>query len=915
MAKTRSMKMMTNCIQLLLGSLLFLSPSVSARSVNAKAAPCPTDPSIIGYTSIADINQDQYDELARITAGSSKASPPYSFVLCPNTEFDTTAQTLKIVLSGSVFSCGSETAANSELSCSLKGGAQQVYVTDSTTPNYELSSATIVGVTFENFNGTSIDVLATEKLTLTLVDVIWKNFFSDFVIRQQPPMDGASPARVDLVGGLIDNGMGGSLFSNDGGVLVLDELTVANITSAGLVSTSNGGVVMMEASKVSRCVIDTIASATMGSTLSIIDVDFFDIVFTKTVVHVSDDGSVLTMKRSKIRDISSDGKWTGIAIHDSAEAKLEQVEFKKNIKFESLLDGRNKAMVSMIDCVFDGNTGLSPMEWSSVVYAFLHSDVRMSRTKFDGNSEVQALVFAAMQSMLSIRKSCFSGGSSEEVVFRSSDSTASLEENYAALNIRSTSCPIGNARVTVEQVGSQCYQRGGVSCNTQCETLADQSLCVADMAVLAPDVLEGRNATLPNTTAPVPGATTPPVVGGNMTTPPPGPPGAGGNVTGPPPAGGNGTITPPGTDDSVVTINIGFEIANDMMITDVAEINASGLGEAFPVFVEQLVANLTSTARRQLWEQQRRRLEISLVPGSAAIYEIIPVGCVADNRTGNVTSNFSTTCHEAMGKYDLALTPDEDPAAVRSTWTQETRKAIDDGTFQQVLLEVAPGSPLVVGPSIDVRNPETEPPSGGGGVPTIPMPSGPPNTLFPTIAGMPTCGGSKSKSKSKGRSGSKGASKGKGSVVGHKKMRKHRRAPPAPTRRLDGHLQPADEQGNITPELAGEFVEATHADEMVGEEVVQTSHFENALKDHDEGDYYAVGEHDDEEEDMDVDDECEEPLEARSRSKSSKSGKGGSYRERRQLQESRPRIHGAHHKTHRISDMRAVLAAELEDVN
>ena len=46
------------------------------------------------------------------------------------------------------------------------------------------------------------------------------------------PVAGVFPARVDMVGGLIDNGMGGSLFSNDGGVLVLDDLTVANITSA-----------------------------------------------------------------------------------------------------------------------------------------------------------------------------------------------------------------------------------------------------------------------------------------------------------------------------------------------------------------------------------------------------------------------------------------------------------------------------------------------------------------------------------------------------------------------------------------------------------------------------------------------------------------------------------------------------------
>ena len=49
-----------------------------------------------------------------------------------------------------------------------------MYLADSTDPNYELTSATIIGVTFEMFNGTAIDVVATDKLTLTLMDVVWK---------------------------------------------------------------------------------------------------------------------------------------------------------------------------------------------------------------------------------------------------------------------------------------------------------------------------------------------------------------------------------------------------------------------------------------------------------------------------------------------------------------------------------------------------------------------------------------------------------------------------------------------------------------------------------------------------------------------------------------------------------------------
>ena len=130
-------------------------------------------------------------------------------------------------------------------------------------------------------------------------------------------------------------------------------------------------------------------------------------------------------------------------------------------------------------------------------------------------------------------------------------------------------------------------------------------------------------------------------------------------------------------------------------------------------------------------------------------------------------------------------------------------------------------------------------------------------------------------------------------------MRKHRRTvdpPPGNTRKLEGH-------GLVEPDT-------------------ETSHFANALKDHDEGDYYALDQHEEEEylfdDEEEISDECEEPEQYYgSRSKSSKGKGGDSYygnlNQRRQLQEDRPRIHGAHHQSHQISDMRATLAAELED--
>lgn len=72
----------------------------------------------------------------------------------------------------------------------------------------------------------------------------------------------------------------------------------------------------------------------MGSTLSIMDVDVFDLIFTKTVFSASDPGTMLLLNRTNIRDINNEGAWKGIAVSDQADAKLEEVQFSANGRFE-----------------------------------------------------------------------------------------------------------------------------------------------------------------------------------------------------------------------------------------------------------------------------------------------------------------------------------------------------------------------------------------------------------------------------------------------------------------------------------------------------------------------------------------------------------------------------------------------------
>ena len=72
----------------------------------------------------------------------------------------------------------------------------------------------------------------------------------------------------------------------------------------------------------------------MGSTLSMMDVDVFDLIFTKTVFQGSNAGTMLLLNRTTIRDINNEGLWKGVAVTDKADAALEQVQFTTNGRFQ-----------------------------------------------------------------------------------------------------------------------------------------------------------------------------------------------------------------------------------------------------------------------------------------------------------------------------------------------------------------------------------------------------------------------------------------------------------------------------------------------------------------------------------------------------------------------------------------------------
>lgn len=129
----------------------------------------------------------------------------------------------------------------------------------------------------------------------------------------------------------------------------------------------------------------TIASATMMSTLSVMGVTVRDMKFFNSAFSVEDSGSMLILKESLIMNNQNENGWNGVSVDDSAVAVIEGTTFSGNEQFEALVRAQSSAQVSLSDCTFEANVGRFPEAMSTGVYASMNSDVIVSRTTFAAN--------------------------------------------------------------------------------------------------------------------------------------------------------------------------------------------------------------------------------------------------------------------------------------------------------------------------------------------------------------------------------------------------------------------------------------------------------------------------------------------------------------------------------------------------
>ena len=139
-------------------SLLIFLACILVTVVGQRSSVCDTDPDVVGYSTIEDMNLDMQDLVANMTDGDNV------FRLCPRTIFIVT-EPLTPIVNNTIFTCGVNNSVEDE--CVFDGGSEQVLI------EAILENVSFEGLTFQNFNETSIGAFAPTTSVVTFTNCIW----------------------------------------------------------------------------------------------------------------------------------------------------------------------------------------------------------------------------------------------------------------------------------------------------------------------------------------------------------------------------------------------------------------------------------------------------------------------------------------------------------------------------------------------------------------------------------------------------------------------------------------------------------------------------------------------------------------------------------------------------------------------
>jgi len=304
------------------------NPEVNTRTIDC----ADSSPPLVGYDRIQDIRNDQLEEYERIENGQVPPRPPYVFRLCPNTVFSMD-EPLEILLSGMTVTCGPNLRSSD--SCVFQGGFEQVIINEPTIDGYTFEMASFVGVTFDGFSGSSISAFAAAPATFSCQDCVWQNFNANFAV-DIGVMTGAPTSermRVEITdGSVVQQGQGGTFFSNDMGTLVFDDVSFLDLEAISVIATSNMGVTMLHKVIFDTASVNTISSASNGGIQNIVNTTVTGLTAVNDVFSAQGAGSRIDMFNVAINNnrITGASPFTGVRVLGGASATVRRSEFIGN---------------------------------------------------------------------------------------------------------------------------------------------------------------------------------------------------------------------------------------------------------------------------------------------------------------------------------------------------------------------------------------------------------------------------------------------------------------------------------------------------------------------------------------------------------------------------------------------------------
>lgn len=159
--------------------LVVLGASVSTMVAGSPSI-CDLDSSVVGYSSIEELNHDikiEFEALQQQQEGNKQHDGAYIFNLCPHTVFRDEGTILPL-LNNSHFICGNE--GDSLDKCTITGGKTQVRIVDYPEANMEFLS--FRGITFSNSIEHGVAAEAGSGVLAEFVDCHWVVSYISFFI-------------------------------------------------------------------------------------------------------------------------------------------------------------------------------------------------------------------------------------------------------------------------------------------------------------------------------------------------------------------------------------------------------------------------------------------------------------------------------------------------------------------------------------------------------------------------------------------------------------------------------------------------------------------------------------------------------------------------------------------------------------